>query len=263
MWWFQCYQCLSEWGMPFTTGPAAEVVTYNGWLTAQCWECGNVTYPPGQFTSIDECEKPCLGNATEFCGGSARALLYSNLPQFVFPSGGWSTRGCVITLSNINLYPHSCKSIDCQGCIDACIASGFNSAGLYDGQQCCVFVDDNECNVACGGDPFQICGGQDRMLLRRVWMDAGSPGGWKQGSSWGVNVVRPLPVTVLVTDLNFTGCANTTDAGGNIGTLATPAECLTTPCTGAINEACGGVDRVLVYQFKGQGGAGMLSRQPM
>ncbi|TFK42314.1 WSC domain-containing protein [Crucibulum laeve] len=44
----------------------------------ECW-CGNVTYPPGQSTSEFECFKPCLGDATEYCGGSSRALVYLNL----------------------------------------------------------------------------------------------------------------------------------------------------------------------------------------
>jgi len=45
----------------------------------ECW-CGNVTYPPGESTSVEECNMPCLDNAQEYCGGSQRILVYTTLP---------------------------------------------------------------------------------------------------------------------------------------------------------------------------------------
>lgn len=43
-------------------------------------DCGNVTYPIGESTVYQECQRPCNGNAGEYCGDSARMLVYTSLP---------------------------------------------------------------------------------------------------------------------------------------------------------------------------------------
>lgn len=51
-------------------------------LDRECW-CANIaSWPPSESTVDGECAMPCLGNATEYCGGSNTLLLYSTARPF-------------------------------------------------------------------------------------------------------------------------------------------------------------------------------------
>lgn len=63
-------------------------------------DCGNITtpWPSGwESTSFSECNLPCLGNATELCGGTldeGRFFAYSNLPEVAAAPPAWLEQGC-------------------------------------------------------------------------------------------------------------------------------------------------------------------------
>jgi hypothetical protein len=40
--------------------------------------CGNISFPPGQSTSPGDCNMPCTADATQYCGGPNRLLIYTS-----------------------------------------------------------------------------------------------------------------------------------------------------------------------------------------
>ncbi|KAJ7688306.1 hypothetical protein B0H17DRAFT_1069009 [Mycena rosella] len=121
-----------------TDGCAAASFHTAGLERGQVWydHCGNITtpWPSGwESTSLVECNLPCLGNATEFCGGTldgGRFVAYSMLPEFAPAAGSHLSNG------GTHLLPH-----DIEKCISACdTAPGYNvSAGLLSGDECCNY----------------------------------------------------------------------------------------------------------------------------
>lgn len=93
----QCWQDSAGWRIlkhqPTTIIPADEMTIQKcvdacqaaGFTSAgveygrECY-CDNVTYPPGQSQDMGECNMPCTGDGSQFCGGPNRMLIYYNGP---------------------------------------------------------------------------------------------------------------------------------------------------------------------------------------
>ncbi|KAJ7487936.1 WSC domain-containing protein, partial [Mycena latifolia] len=83
-----------------TDGCAAAFFHTAGLERGQECFCGNITqpWPSGwESTSLFECNLPCLGNATEFCGGTldeGRFVAYSMLPELAPAPLEWVQQAC-------------------------------------------------------------------------------------------------------------------------------------------------------------------------
>ncbi|KAG8847181.1 hypothetical protein FRB91_012037 [Serendipita sp. 411] len=124
---------------------------------------------------------PCLGDATKYCGGANRLLLYHNPnndePQPT-PKGSWNPAqdGCWTdsvhdrALQKFiggydDLTPAKCQSL--------CENAGFNLAGVEYARECyCgnTIMGNNRpqsgiCNKPCTGNEDQICGGADAINI--------------------------------------------------------------------------------------------------
>ncbi|KAF9522371.1 WSC domain-containing protein [Crepidotus variabilis] len=162
----------------------------------ECY-CGNaILYNYGSSTS---CTMPCAGNPLEICGGSRATNVYTTGvrsytvgPATVLQSySNWLYSLCWednAAFGGPHILPHHpttsipAEEMTVQGCIDACGASGYTSAGVENGQDCwCDNIPqwapgestvDGECNKPCLNDATHYCGGSNRILIystERPW----------------------------------------------------------------------------------------------
>jgi len=110
----------------------------------------------------------------QFTHGPAQPLgQYKNFARNQCQADSTSNR----TLKNrpTNQYQVPTDLMTVGKCVDACAASGFNTAGLVFGREC--YCDNtplslpgpakpiDECNMPCLGDGSAYCGGPDRVLI--------------------------------------------------------------------------------------------------
>lgn len=158
--------------------------------SVQCM-CGNYLVG-GAVKEPDEstCNMGCGGSKTEECGGPNRLSVYSStgnvtaLPVAVplkdnLP-GQWKYVGCLAEPGAVRVFPNKMVNTNdntVQGCLKRCSDYGFPAGGLEYGEECyCGDVEDiatnggvmspeSDCNILCTGDPYHLCGGQQRLQL--------------------------------------------------------------------------------------------------
>ncbi|KAG8818964.1 hypothetical protein FRC18_012255 [Serendipita sp. 400] len=143
--------------------------------------CGNASSPLADTAEMNECNMPCLGDASEFCGGPNRILIYhkstSPGPEPT-PEGSWApTEGSCWTDSVYDRILHrfigGYEDLTPAKCQALCENEGFSLAGVEYSRECyCgnALMGDNHpssgiCNMACTGDSQQICGGADAINI--------------------------------------------------------------------------------------------------
>ncbi|KAJ7124472.1 WSC domain-containing protein [Mycena epipterygia] len=175
-------------------GCTAAFFTTAGLERGQECHCGNITtpWPSGwESTSFSECNLPCLGNATELCGGTldgGRFFAYSNLPEVASAPPEWLEQGCwiddVASNGGKHLLPHApnvtipSAEMTVEKCISACNTTaggaGYNiSAGLVNGDECWCgdysttpgVPAQNACDARCTGNGREVCGGTNLMFI--------------------------------------------------------------------------------------------------
>ncbi|PVF98141.1 WSC-domain-containing protein [Serendipita vermifera] len=149
----------------------------------ECY-CGDINISPSDLADIGDCNKPCLGDGSEFCGGSSRVLVYTK-PKSNNPSPGptpttsWTPAqgGCWSdNVDHQRALDHSGGNADDMTpakCQAICEAAGFMLAGVEYGRECfCgnTIMGNNRpsagiCTMTCSGDPNQICGGPDAINI--------------------------------------------------------------------------------------------------
>ncbi|KAL8771823.1 MAG: hypothetical protein Q9209_002761 [Squamulea sp. 1 TL-2023] len=178
-----------------TTACKSRNFQYAGLEYAQeCW-CGNTISAPGA-PAASGCDKPCRGNATEYCGGSNRHLrggvddpkailnpsprptesLLRSRSATGIPTG-WSYRGCYVDNANgrilVNTQPSSTTQTN-DKCIAACVAAGYSVAGMEFANECycgnalingAALAAESQCDKKCSGNAAQTCGGASRMTI--------------------------------------------------------------------------------------------------
>ncbi|PVF94002.1 WSC-domain-containing protein [Serendipita vermifera] len=148
---------------------------------SECY-CGNVTFPPGSSAEPQDCSMPCRGDASQYCGGSYRILIYARAGADTTPSrptSSWTPAqgGCWSdNMEGVRALEHGANGYDdltpakCQA---ICEAQGFNLAGVEYGRECfCgnTIMGSNRpttggCNMRCTGDSAQICGGANAINI--------------------------------------------------------------------------------------------------
>ncbi|KAI0049114.1 WSC-domain-containing protein [Auriscalpium vulgare] len=145
----------------------------------------------------NNCEVPCAGNSSEFCGAENLLLVYIDygvhplIPTIVPSVGLWESVGCYNDSTDARALerPVNAGNVTVQSCTAACLAEGFSLAGLEFGKECwcglslrnnAIYVGDYDgidmgefredpngdyCNMGCEGSPADLCGGSNRLNL--------------------------------------------------------------------------------------------------
>ncbi|KAG8814910.1 hypothetical protein FRC19_001415, partial [Serendipita sp. 401] len=191
----------------------------------ECY-CGNASNPLADSAELGECNMPCLGDATKYCGGANRLLLYHNPnndePQPT-PKGSWNPAqdGCWTdsvhdrALQKFiggydDLTPAKCQSL--------CENAGFNLAGVEYARECCKRL-----LKQSPAPPISY----DLMTVQKCIDGCAAAGFSSAGVEYGGECY----------------CDNVTYPPGQSQDMS---EC-NMACTGDASEICGGPDRILIY----------------
>ncbi|KAJ7280578.1 hypothetical protein C8J57DRAFT_1711667 [Mycena rebaudengoi] len=163
----------------------------------ECY-CGS-TIVNGAPVAISDCNMPCAGNNSEFCGGPSRLTMYNytgtDLPPPPVGGGGgggngggvtaiatdlpdpWAYVGCYVDNAHgrilANEQPDN-TNLTMELCVDICAAQNFTIAAGEFSRQCFCGdelvngaepADESDCNTACAGNSTQACGAGDRLSV--------------------------------------------------------------------------------------------------
>ncbi|KAG8842004.1 hypothetical protein FRC20_004683, partial [Serendipita sp. 405] len=147
----------------------------------ECY-CGYAFTPLADMTDINECNMPCLGDASEFCGGPDRLLIYHKPkhPGEPIPNQQWTPvqGGCwTDNVGGQRALEHFYAGLDDLSpgwCQVLCEWGGFALSGLEFSRECwCGNTimgnnrpsSDGICNMPCTGSPGKVCGGRDAINI--------------------------------------------------------------------------------------------------
>jgi len=196
----------------------------------ECW-CGDAIANPASYRlddgskSLNLCDIPCTGDPNENCGGQGGYMsLYADITRFDIPrflssvsgssatptpgpgpgSGGstselWTYTACLPASSLPTLKFFSTSSLTLQLCAGFC--TGYNYFGLQSSTQClCGDVlssstsreqEESRCDMSCGGDAAQKCGGVSSVSVYKNRVQTPSPPSLGPGSVGSSGVVIP------------------------------------------------------------------------
>ncbi|KAJ7025972.1 galactose oxidase [Mycena alexandri] len=170
-------------------------------------------------TPITDCNLPCTGNGSEFCGGPARLnIFWSGVeppppPTIPLSIGNWESLGCysdnVDGRALVDM-PAVDGSVSLETCTAACFTAGMPFAGAEFADQCFCGpeianggapVPLSDCSMACAGNISEFCGGPSRLTVYNYTGDdlppppvggGGNPGGGGGGAT-GIATDLPSP----------------------------------------------------------------------
>ncbi|EMD36066.1 hypothetical protein CERSUDRAFT_115979 [Gelatoporia subvermispora B] len=290
-------------------------------FAAQCF-CG-LTFENGAVPiDLSSCNMQCSGNSSEFCGGPNALNVYNftgtlphgpeppdnggggggqdSSPVFPVTSGlpePWRYAGCFVDGANGRILPNEFDSDNTtvESCISTCSSGGFGLAGLEFSTQCfcgdalvngATNATDSDCDMGCGGDATEACGGPNRISLYAnsttitsfpvpVVLNTSLPGQWKYQGCFqeGADGARVFPYENIWTDnMTIEACLNQCAAFGFPAAGAEFAEqCFcgdpsdvtstsqgqttesscSSACSGDPVHLCGGADTLNVYFWDG------------
>ncbi|EGS17224.1 uncharacterized protein CTHT_0065420 [Thermochaetoides thermophila DSM 1495] len=154
----------------------------------ECY-CGNSLHSTSSEAPLEDCNMPCSGDATEYCGAGNRLELYSTTATRTTtatptPTGALAHKpavgdyvfvGCQTEASGgraLSGAAHADDSMTLELCASLC--SGFIYFGTEYGRECYCGNSLNagsteaplsECNMVCAGDQFEYCGAGNRLDL--------------------------------------------------------------------------------------------------
>ncbi|KAI0764219.1 hypothetical protein BD413DRAFT_483077 [Trametes elegans] len=285
----------------------------------QCY-CDTTFENGGAPTPLSDCNMACNGNSSEFCGGPNRLNVYNftgTLTGTPGQGGGGGGGGTPIDVSPVKsgLPPPwtyaACyvdnafgrimatqlpdnPSVTVESCISSCEGQNFTLAGIEFGVQCfcgdtlidgAVPGDEDTCNMACGGNSTEACGGPNRLS---VYTSTGNvtalpvptpqnsslPGQWVyKGCLQEPDGARVFPYQNIYTNNNtIEGCLNQcaafgypaggaefgdecwcgdiTDVENNSPGFVSESLC-NIACSGDPIHLCGGEARLQLYEWNG------------
>ncbi|KAJ7718195.1 WSC domain-containing protein [Mycena maculata] len=147
----------------------------------ECY-CDSTIQIPGVGAPITDCNEPCVGNPSEFCGASGFLTVFASGapdPTLVAdPELDWSYQGCLtddVANRTLQARINVPVGVTAQTCTASCEAAGaYLFAGLEDGQECwcgnstntfAENVSDDDCREVCVADHTEYCGNADRIAL--------------------------------------------------------------------------------------------------
>jgi hypothetical protein len=153
-------------------------VEYSG----ECY-CGNSASNGGGPApdGLTGCNMVCNGNSSEYCGGPNRLDVYGYGQKSIL-APAWSNLGCYTdnvqqrTLAIGMAVPGGPANMTVENCQAACRAAKYTLAGVEYSAECyCDNQLENgggpapdgnaQCDMACNGNPSEICGGPDRLNM--------------------------------------------------------------------------------------------------
>ncbi|KAJ6479649.1 copper radical oxidase-like protein [Mycena sanguinolenta] len=178
-------------GMPFSGAEFAD----------QCY-CGPAIVNGGEMEPISDCDMPCAGNSSEFCGGPNRLSLYNytgdDLPPPPVTGGGgggaqggaatgiatdlpspWAYVGCFVDGAHgrVLAVEMDNANLTMESCVATCSAQNFSIAGGEFSVQCfcgnalvegAVSAPETDCSSPCGGNLTQACGAGGRLSIYSI-----------------------------------------------------------------------------------------------
>ncbi|KAI0364868.1 galactose oxidase [Pilatotrama ljubarskyi] len=290
-------------------------------FAAQCF-CDTAIDNGGAPTPLTDCNMACSGNSSEFCGGPNRLNVYNftgTLPGPPNEGGGggggggnppidvspvheglpspWTYAACYVDNAFGRIMPTQLpddQTMTVASCIAACKEQNFTLAGLEFSVQCfcgdtlidgAVPAVEDTCNMGCGGNSTQACGGPNRLSVYSSTgnvtalpvptpLNSSLPGQWEyKGCLQEPNGARVFPYQLIYTTNNtIEGCLNQcaafgypaagaefgdecwcgdiTDVQNNSPGFADDSLC-NIPCSGDPVHLCGGEARLQLYEWNG------------
>ncbi|KAI1339416.1 WSC-domain-containing protein [Xylariaceae sp. FL0016] len=152
----------------------------------ECY-CGRYIASPAAL-GANNCNMNCGGNSKQMCGGYGRVSIFNNTNPLSMASapktsGTWQYQSCYMEPQNGRALDTLIKADDkmtVDMCTSACAAAKYPFAGLEYGRECWCGQTKNpniqdasdpqcamQCDMPCGGNSKQICGGRLTMSLYR------------------------------------------------------------------------------------------------
>ncbi|KAI0052846.1 copper radical oxidase [Auriscalpium vulgare] len=267
-----------------------------------------------------DCSMPCSGNSSEFCGGPNRLNVYNytgtDLPPVTNPGGGgggnpgtpvfpvtsglptpWNYSACYVDNAFGRIFSTELpdnQNVTVESCVQSCASQNFTLAGLEFSVQCfcgdtlvdgAVSTKDADCNMGCGGNTTEACGGPNRLSVYTATGNVTAlpvpvvqlttlPGQWQySGCLAEPGAARVFPYQIINTNNNSAAgclaqcsafgypaagmefgdecwCGDVDDITNNGGKTAPETDCVI-PCSGDPIHLCGGAERLQLYLWNG------------
>ncbi|TEA17549.1 WSC domain-containing protein [Colletotrichum sidae] len=163
---------------------------FNYWGTEygrECY-CGNSLDATSTSAALGDCNFPCSGDSTQYCGAGNRIELYSTTASIAAPTatlahvpvvGKFSLVGCQTEAANNQRALQGAQTVSDSMTLEMCatFCSDFTYFGTEYGRECYCgnsLLDTSkpalitECNMKCSGNPYQYCGDGFRLDLYKV-----------------------------------------------------------------------------------------------
>ncbi|KAH8113137.1 copper radical oxidase [Phellopilus nigrolimitatus] len=267
------------------------------------------------------CDMSCQGNSSTLCGGANRLNVYNftgtitGPPVVNPPAGGgganpdvhpattglptpWNYSGCYIDNAHgriLSTEQPDNDTLTVELCISFCQSGNFTLAGVEYGVQCfcdnnvinggVLASEDTDCDMACGGNSTEACGGPDLMSIYSstsdvvllpvpVTQNTSLPGQWQYvGCLAEPGANRTFPYQIILQNNNSATnclslcsaygypaagmefsdecwCGDVEDIAANGGTMALETDC-SAACSGDPIHLCGGAERLSLYEWQG------------
>lgn len=142
----------------------------------ECY-CSNEIDNGGTVAANTDCNMPCKGNSSEYCGAGNRVQVYQNTMVPTIPSGGsgYSFANCYTDSSSaraLTSATYYSSSMTVEMCQSNCALYGY--FGVEYGQECyCgdkisnsnVAAAKTDCNMPCPGNSSELCGAASRIQV--------------------------------------------------------------------------------------------------
>ncbi|KAI1352516.1 heme peroxidase [Xylaria sp. FL0043] len=141
--------------------------------------CGDSLAASSNQTNLTDCNTPCSGDPSEYCGAGNRLnLYYSNTtagPSQPLVVGNYTWYGCQTEGTGVRALAGK-SLVNGNMTLDACatFCEGWTYFGTEYGSECycgndfgegSVAASSSQCSMACSGDATQLCGAGDRLSV--------------------------------------------------------------------------------------------------
>ncbi|KAI1154349.1 hypothetical protein F4825DRAFT_193510 [Nemania diffusa] len=141
--------------------------------------CGDILAASSNKTDLTDCNTPCSGDRSEYCGAGNRLNLYYSSttagPSQPLTVGSYSWYGCQTEGTGVRaLTGKSLVEDDMSLELCATFCAGFTYFGTEYGAECycgdefgegSVTAPSSQCSMACSGDATQLCGAGNRLSV--------------------------------------------------------------------------------------------------
>ncbi|CAJ2507996.1 Uu.00g091820.m01.CDS01 [Anthostomella pinea] len=149
----------------------------------ECY-CSNSLHPSTEDATLSECNMPCSGDSTEYCGAGNRIELYATTASQPTPTATLAPKptvspyiraGCYNEVPNgraLTGATYANDTMTLELCASLC--ASFTYWGTEDGRECycgntlnalSTPTAEGGCNMACAGNGFEYCGAGNRLEL--------------------------------------------------------------------------------------------------